>query len=308
MTETKRRFNSDTPRVTIVTPSLNQGAFVERTILSVLRQDYPNIEYIFADGMSTDQTAAILARYSNRIARIIKEKDDGQADALNKAFRHATGDIFAYLNTDDCYAHRSVVSHAVNYFLEHADADLIYGKRYYIDQNGFLILAHPYRPFHKDQLYRADYIGQECTFWTRKTYEQAGGFINVDYRFAMDYELWFRFLESGANFHAVDRLYGLFRWYEDQKSKALFEKVGLPEIARLQEKYMGEVITTKRMFAIFEEHYSGVYRPDHPYAAHIYDVAWRLETHLKRMVIGRAPLDHWVFVNHKALAEHAHHN
>ncbi len=297
--KTKGRFTSTKPRVTIVTPSYNQGAFVERTILSVLRQDYGNIEYIFADAMSTDQTVDILSTYSKKITRIIREKDDGQSDALNKAFKLASGEILAYINTDDCYANESIVSHAVDYLLNHDDADLIYGRRNYIDQNGFLTLAHPYRAFNKEQLYQADYIGQECCFWTKEIYDRAGGFINVDYKFAMDYELWFRFLEHGAKFDSLDHLYGLFRWYEDQKSRAIFESVGLPEIAKLQKEYLGRALEPKTMFALFEEHYAGVNRTDYPEIASIYDVVWRLEMHLKRMVVGRAPLDHWVFSNNK---------
>jgi glycosyltransferase involved in cell wall biosynthesis len=293
------RFKSDQPRVTIVTPSYNQGAYVERTILSVLRQDYPNIEYIFADAMSTDKTPEILSRYSNKISRIIREKDNGQSDALNKAFKLATGDILAYLNTDDCYASPRVISHAVQYLLADQDADVIYGKRYYIDLNGFLIIAHPYRPFDRSRLEKACYIGQECSFWTKDIYDRAGGFINADYRFAMDYELWFRLLAHGANFQAVNELYGLFRWHEDQKSNSMFEQVGLPEISRLQEQYLGKAIEKKQMFATFEEHFSGANRLSNPRSAGVYDMIWHLETHLKRMVLGLAPMDHWVYLNHK---------
>ena len=296
------RFTSATPRVTIVTPSYNQGQFVERTILSVLRQDYPNIEYIFADAMSTDKTVEILDTYKNRIHRIIREKDDGQSDALNKSFKLATGEILAYLNTDDVYADAGVVSHAVNCLIENSDADMIYGRRNYIDMNGFLSIVHPYRPFNKEQLFKADYIGQECTFWTKDIYDRSGSMINVEYKFAMDYELWFRFLDHGANFHAINRLYGLFRWYEDQKSNAIFEKVGLPEIAKLQKRYLGEAVPTQEMFSVFEEHYAGVNRLEYGEIASIYDVVWRLESHLKRMVLGRAPMDHWVFSNRKAIS------
>jgi len=301
----KNRFGATQPRVTIVTPSFNQGAYVERTILSVLRQDYPNIEYIFADAMSSDKTVEILGRYDKKITRIIREKDDGQSDALNKAFKLASGDILAYLNTDDCYASDKVVSHAVQHFLQNRNADVIYGKRYYIDLNGFLIIAHPYRPFDKELLGRADYIGQECSFWTKEIYDRAGGFINVDYKFAMDYELWFRFLAHDANFEAVNHLYGLFRWHPDQKSNSLLEKIGLPEISRLQEQYLGKALEKKHMFAAFEEHFSGVNRIQHPRSAGVYDMIWHLETHLKRMVLGLAPMDHWVYLNHKVEANAA---
>jgi hypothetical protein len=116
----------------------------------------------------------------------------------------------------------------------------------------------------------------------------------------MDYDLWCRFLEQKAVFHTVDKVYGLFRWHPDQKSQAQFEKVGIPEIAKVHQKYLGETVDFKEQSALFEQYYAGPNRSTHRRAAGLYDQIWRLETHIKRMVVGRAPLDHWVFTNHKA--------
>lgn len=296
----RTRFSSSRPRVSIVTPSYNQGQFIERTILSVLRQDYPNIEYIVLDSLSTDKTPAVLDRYRRKITKIIQAKDKGQADAINTGFQLATGEILAYLNSDDCYSSSNVVSHAVQQYIDNPDVDVLYGRRFYIDQNGFLINAHQHAPFDAERVKRSCYIPQECAFWTKDVYERVGNHINVDFHFAIDYELWFRFLEIGARFLAVDKHYGLFRWHDDSKSNAAFENVGLPEIAKLQEKYLGKAVPTREMFALFEEHFNGVNRLRHPMAAGIFDQVWTLESHLKRMVLGRAPLDHWVYANSRA--------
>jgi glycosyltransferase involved in cell wall biosynthesis len=297
----KAPIQTNTPRVSIVTPSFNQGQFIERTILSVLKQDYPNLQYIVMDARSTDRTKKILDAYRNEIDIIVQEKDEGQADAISKGFKLADGEIFAYLNSDDCLASKDVVSDVVNRFQEHKDADLIYGKRYYIDENGFITIAYPFRPFNKELLYKACYLPQECAFWKREIYERCGAYIDKSFRFAMDFDLWLRMLDAGAKFVAVDRLYGLFRWYEQQKSHAVWEEIGLPEIASLQMRYLGYAVRPKMMNAIFEEHFSGANRLHNQHAYEVYKSFWNVQTRLKKISLGAAPLDHWVFV--KALTD-----
>src|SRR5205814_1348560 len=104
-----------------------------------------------------------------------------------------------------------------------------------------------YRPFSTEVLYQVDYIAQEGAFWTRRMYEKAGRAINTTYSFAMDYELWLRFLQTGATFLAVPEVLAFFRAYADQKTKALWEAVGVPEIARLHSHYLGKTISVKDM-------------------------------------------------------------
>jgi glycosyltransferase involved in cell wall biosynthesis len=121
------------PKVSIITPSFNQAGFIERTIQSVLSQDYPNIEYLVIDGGSNDETLEVLKKYEGRL-QWISEKDSGQSEAINKGYRMATGEILTWLNSDDTLL-PGAVSKAVAYFDEHPDVMMIYGEGYIIDEN-----------------------------------------------------------------------------------------------------------------------------------------------------------------------------
>ena len=286
-------FKNTQPRVSIITPSYNQGKYIERTILSVLKQDYPNIQYLVFDAQSNDQTHRILNQYRKDIDVIVEEKDNGQSDAINKGFARADGEILAWLNSDDCYAAPNVVSQAVEQ-LVNKPIDLVYGKRYYIDLNGYFYLSYPYREFDEQQLKRTCYIPQECCFWTREIYERAGSRINLDYQFAMDYELWLRFLANGARFESVDSVYGYFRWYENQKSADIWQSVGIPEIARLQTEYSA-VVLPEVMQLKFMEHYFNINSSTDPDFYKKAQKLWNEEIRLKQKQFQFAPLDHWVF-------------
>jgi glycosyltransferase involved in cell wall biosynthesis len=166
------------PKVSIVTPSYNQGWCIERTILSVLKQDYPNIEYIVMDSDSTDETGKVLDKYENDIDIIVRKKDKGQSDALNRGFQMATGDILAYLNSDDCYASSRVVSDAVKELTRYDQTDLVYGMRYFIDREGYFIRSWTFREFDDDLLRVVCYLPQECAFWKRTIYEASGNYVD----------------------------------------------------------------------------------------------------------------------------------
>ncbi|HEY9676786.1 MAG TPA: glycosyltransferase family 2 protein [Drouetiella sp.] len=289
------KFSTATPKVSIVTPSYNQGHFIERTILSVLRQDYPNLQYIVLDSLSKDKTHDILGRYRERISIVVEEKDKGQADAINTGFRKADGEILAYLNSDDVYASPDTVSKAVQFLVQNQSTDLVYGKRYYIDVNGYYYLSYPYRPFNHEQVIKACYIPQECCFWTKDIYERSGSRVNESYHFAMDYELWLRFLKNGAQFASVDDVWGYFRWYPGQKSTEEWEKHGLPEIAKLQTEYFGSHTPADVMSDIFMEHYSTVSKMSDVKRFSLYNRVWHEEVKLKQSLFRFAPIDHWVF-------------
>src|SRR5439155_16486151 len=135
------------PKVSLVTPSFNQAQYIERTLRSVLCQDYPHLEYIVMDAASTDGTVDILRRYEDAIDVLVVARDDGQSDALNRGFRLAGGDILGYLNADDCLSPPSTISQVVARFRENRSAYAVYGPRYYIGEGGVFFLVYPYRPF-----------------------------------------------------------------------------------------------------------------------------------------------------------------
>jgi glycosyltransferase involved in cell wall biosynthesis len=179
------------PRVSIVTPSYNQAPFLDATIRSVLEQDYPNIEYIICDGGSTDGSVDIIRSYEGRLAWWCSEKDSGQSEAINKGLLRATGDIVAWLNSDDLYLNHAI-SKIVNGFQVSPDATLIYGDLQVIDEHSRIIGKHPAKPYiFTEQLTHKSIIPQPAAFWRRKVLDDVG-LLREDLHYAMDYEYWVR--------------------------------------------------------------------------------------------------------------------
>lgn len=280
-------------RVSIITPSYNQGCFIERTILSVLGQTYDNLEYILYDALSQDSTPSVLERYQDKIDVLVSEPDRGQSDALNKGFRRATGDILAYLNADDCYASPTVISEVVKIFSENPDVSVIYGRRQIINDLGYFFTETPFRPFNLDLIYLADYIPQECTFWRRSIFEKCGSNIDETFSFAMDYELWLRFLKHDAKFLSVDSVFGFFRWYSDQKSQSQWLTHGLPEIERLHLQYLGRSIPETEMLGYYNEHMYQVSPQRDKDLFDFYHQVWEMTMWHKRNKLSLRPLDRW---------------
>jgi glycosyltransferase involved in cell wall biosynthesis len=291
------------PRVSIITPSYNQGEFLERTLLSVILQDYENLEYIIVDGQSTDKTQDILVKYRDYVDLVIIEPDDGQTDALNKGFKRCTGDIIAYLNSDDCYANETVVSKVVQHFQQQAEADVIYGQRYWIDASGILVRAFPYRAFSEQDFYLSDFIPQECAFWRRSTFERVGAYVDSHYEFAMDYELFLRLLKGGAKFLSVRDYFGLFRFYPDQKSTRLWQTKGLPEIACLQETHLGRTLGEKEMISCYLHHFYRAHPDTEPELFKFYEKYWNSVAVHKQQIMSQSPLDQWVYTQDDRVAE-----
>jgi glycosyltransferase involved in cell wall biosynthesis len=280
-------------RVSVVTPSYNQGSYLERTVRSVLCQDYAEVEYVLWDACSTDETAGVLARYEPALDVLVVQRDEGQADALNQAFRLCTGDVLGYLNADDCLAGPSTLREVAKAFAEHPQADVIYGRRYTIDEQGRFVHLLPYRPFSAERLLVADYIPQEATFFRKRAYLQAGGYIDCSFDFAMDYELWLRLLARGGRFLSLPNCWGLFRQYAHQKSVARWHSHGLPEIARLHDRYLGRRASPEEMEGQTQEHFLGC-RPDFEPEAHLlFRRMWHHTLWLHVKMHG-ARLDGWV--------------
>lgn len=184
------------PRISIISPSLNQGHFIEKTILSVLSQDYKNLEYIVVDGLSKDETVKIIKKYSDQI-KWISEKDNGQTNAINKGIRMATGDIIGYLNTDDVLLPNALKTVAKG-FHENPNAMWATGKSLIINEDGKSIrrLITIYKNLHLRMhnfrsLLVADYISQPATFWRREVIEEVG-YLDENLHYVMDYEYWLR--------------------------------------------------------------------------------------------------------------------
>lgn len=182
------------PLVSIVTPSFNQAEFLEATIQSVLEQSYPRIEYIVVDGGSTDGSQAIIERYSDRLSRWVSESDSGQADAINKGFSLAHGEILAWLNSDDTYL-PGAVEEAVRFLTAHPEIGMFYGHAYYMDQDGRRMAEYPSAETdHKGLRRGVNTIPQQSTFFRRKVWEMVGP-LDPSIFYAMDYDLWVRISE-----------------------------------------------------------------------------------------------------------------
>jgi glycosyltransferase involved in cell wall biosynthesis len=204
------------PSVTIVTPSLNQAHFLRATIESVLRQDYPHVEYIIMDGGSTDGSAAIAAEYGSRLT-FISEKDNGQSEAINKGFRRARGEIVAWLNSDDVLLD-GAISAAVRALTDHPRAGAVYGEGYLIDREGTITGRFPYtQPFDLWRLtYLSDYILQQSVFFRRSVFDVVG-FLREDLHYTMDWDVLIRI---GKKFPVVliPEFLGCLREYPEAKS------------------------------------------------------------------------------------------
>jgi hypothetical protein len=205
------------PLVSIITPSYNQAEFLEQTILSVLEQDYPNIEYIVVDGGSSDGSVEIIKKYAPRLAWWVSEKDAGQADALNKGFARARGEIVAWLNSDDVYE-PGAVRQAVAALQQNPQAGFVYAKLHSIDSRGETFNTINYRPFNLADLLSFHIIGQPTVFMRAAVQRQAGA-LDVSYRYLLDHHLWLRMLRL-APVHYVPAVWAAARHHPAAKNVA----------------------------------------------------------------------------------------
>jgi glycosyltransferase involved in cell wall biosynthesis len=220
------------PKISIVTPSYQQGPFLEWTIRSVLEQGYPNLEYVVMDGGSKDETGEILARYKDRLAYCESAPDGGQADAVARGFEHTSGEIMAYLNSDDVLA-PGALHFAARFLTEHPEVDAIYSHRVFIDEENRVTRYWILPPHHSWMMQRWDYIPQETCFWRRRIYEKVGG-IDRNFQFALDYDLFVRFMKHGR-MERVNRFLGAFR--EHPSSKTTLQEGPHPEVERVYQAH-----------------------------------------------------------------------
>lgn len=232
------RIPPSPPSISIVTPSFNQGHVLEETLRSVLEQGYPSLEYIVQDGGSTDGSADILARYSSRLTHWESAPDGGQSAAINLGMQRTTGEIMAYLNSDDLLLPGSL-AYVAAYFHKHPEVDVVYGHRVLINAQGEEIGRWVLPPHDEHALAFADFIPQETMFWRRRAWERVGSQIDESFRFAMDWDLILRFREAGLTFRRLPRFIGAFRVWADQKSLSWWLPFGRQESERLTARTLG---------------------------------------------------------------------
>jgi glycosyltransferase involved in cell wall biosynthesis len=218
-----KESSSAWPKISIVTPSYNQGQFIEETIRSVLLQGYPNLEYIIIDGGSTDNTVDIISKYEPWIAYWTSEKDGGQSHAINKGWARATGEIVAWLNSDDTYAAGSFAQVA-GYFLDDASAAMIYGDCNIIDKQGIFVKRCPAEEFKLENLVcNKWFIPQQSTFLRRAVVEAVGG-IREDLHLVMDWEYWLRIALRKNVIRYFPVQLASFRIWEEAKTSSYSER------------------------------------------------------------------------------------
>ena len=209
--------------VSIVTPSYNQASYLEQTITSVLNQDYPHIEYIIVDGASTDNSVDIIEKYKSKLAYWVSERDTGQADAINKGFAHATGEIIAWLNSDDYYL-EGTLSAAVKIFEENPDVVLAYGNMLAVDEHGKTFNTLNYKQLTLEDLLCFQIIGQPAVFMRRSALQKTGG-LDPTFHFLLDHHLWIRLAQQGKILH-VPQTWAAARYHAEAKNRAKAAEFG----------------------------------------------------------------------------------
>ena len=209
----------DFPKISIVTPNFNGVQYLEQTILSVLNQNYPNLEYIIIDGGSDDGSTDIIRKYENQLKYWVSEPDNGLYHAIQKGFNRSTGEIMAWINSDDMY-HQNAFSIVAEIFSSIPKVSWLVGAATTFDELGRTIIATPSRPFTKFDFYNRDYkwLQQESTFWRRSLWDISGASLNLRLKYAGDFALWMKFF-TFDNLYVTQALIGGFRFRKTQLSQ-----------------------------------------------------------------------------------------
>jgi len=225
------------PKISIITPSFNQGQFIEETIQSVLNQKYPNLEYIVIDGGSTDNTLDVLKKFEGKL-KWISEKDKGQSDGINKGFKMATGDIVAWLNSDDYYL-PGALHEVARFFIKNPKAQWVTGDYKIINAEGKEI--QKYIVWYKrllrlfptfGMLSFANYIIQPSTFWKSNLLKRVG-LLDLKLHFEMDYEYWLRMFQQ-EKLHVLKKRLSAFRIHKNSKGGSQYKKQFREEVVTLK--------------------------------------------------------------------------
>jgi glycosyltransferase involved in cell wall biosynthesis len=234
-------MSSELPKISIVTTSYNQGHYLEQAIRSVVEQGYPNVEYFVVDGGSTDHSADVIKKYERHIAKWVSEKDRGQANALNKGFSWATGDVLGFINSDDYLYPGALDAVAKAYAAGH---EWIQGWVMTIEADGGEWPELPRPTGNVADWFVTNPVPQQACFWAGRLWREHGPF-REDLRYVFDYEYWMRlrFAVGLKQPHVVHRCLGSYRLHADSKTVSQWDDFQ-PEFARVREEY-AKYVTSK---------------------------------------------------------------
>lgn len=229
------------PKISIVTPSFNQGSYLESTILSVIGQLYPNLEYIIMDGGSTDNSIDIIRKYEKHFAFWESVPDKGQSDAINKGFRIATGDILAWINSDDMYLPHTF-RFISEYFSSNCDDKIVFGNCLKFNQETKKVYGSDVESSHKKfDISLCDYIIQPSCFWSRQIWEKVGP-LNVDLAFGLDWDWFIRAQKLNLKFEPISEFLSIYRIHAQHKTGTGGQD-RIYELAKIYEKYHSSMIS-----------------------------------------------------------------
>ena len=243
MTEEK---TSELPRISLVTPCLNQVDLIGKTLDSVLDQQYANLDYVVVDGASTDGSVEVIRARERHLSHWISEPDEGHYDALNKGFDKTSGAIMGYLNGDDVLL-PGALALVAHIFTEFPEVEWLTGSHVAIDAAGRPVAAHSASEWSRWRLLSprvTQFPGQESTFWRRGLWERAGGRMAAEFELAADFELWARFSRD-ATLHTVEAPIACFRHIEGQRSVALKDAY-MDEVAEIRAREVGRSPSDRR--------------------------------------------------------------
>jgi len=224
------------PKISIVTPSYNQAEFLEKAMLSVLNQNYPNLEYIIIDGGSSDGSVEIIKKYEKFLHYWVSEPDTGQSAAINKGLRIASGDIIGWMNSDDIYL-PNAFNACVKILAGKKDIDVIYGNAYRIDQSDEIMAEARYAPFFfTDALYIGVRIVNHAAFWKKEIMNQVG-YLDESLEVMMDREYFLRIAKYGKKFKKIKHFLGAIRIHKESKENTIMKTLGSKTFLDIRQRY-----------------------------------------------------------------------